>query len=101
MKELVVDFNQQGKTLIFSLTLWIEEELKKQFPKANPLKVMLRIRDNQYSVSENKTSILKYVIPMLTGLEPEDIKKIPEISVINRPEKTKYVTIKTADVEEK
>lgn len=101
MKELVVDFNQQGKTLIFSMTLGNERRLKDEFPNAAPVKVMLWLRNGTFSVIDSKTKILNYIIPMLTGLEMKDIKKIPEISVINRPEHFTYFTTSPTDVEEK
>lgn len=98
MKRLEVIFSEQGDLLILDMRLGVKMTLKELFPNANPLRVILGFPKRGDLKIPEKTQFINHLLPMLTGLEKEDLKKIEEIALLKSHPKEEVLNIKSIDV---
>lgn len=101
MKELVIGFGKQGYIVTFGLMLNTIDEIKKQFPKAKPIKrVTVGYEDIENTLEPYKEQVKDYILPLLTGLKKSELKQFEKILVVDRAKNHKYLTITHPHVEE-
>lgn len=96
LEKLEVDFAKQGYFVTFALTTRNENAIKAVFPNAKPIHMLsIGYKDVKDSLEPYKEQLMNYLLPLLTGLKPEELKKIQEIRIFHRPKEQDFLKIVT------
>lgn len=100
LDKIEVGFAKQGYFVTFALTTRMENTIKKQFPKAQPISMLsIGYKDVEDTLEPYRTPITNYLLPLLTGLTTKELQEVGEIKIFHRATEKNYLNISNSYVE--
>lgn len=97
MEKLKIGFGHGGYIVTFGLSLNNIEKIKQTFPEAKPIKrVSVGYEDVTTTLEPYRDSVIKYILPLLTGLTEKQVSKIKEITIYSSMRDITLLTIKSS-----